>query len=359
MPITKPNIIKRIFGRAILWSLTQVFVWGGVVYYAALKLRQRMSHNKGVAGKGKVRILDNPEIPEHDFFVPGREFKCRIRHASVTYADDAMNQVRGASIKFADSEYKSPFDMEMNSGFNTLFWTAWNFITFVSKRKENNGEQYEEYYADEPRGLYGAQVCGKHMPSSFSTLEYQSKTPSFFTDVKGNKYYVKYRLIPHDRNIEEALIPEERLATIHNQRVEEDDPNSVNYLVDEYRQRIKNGPIKYRFQIQMHTPAEEDTDEIFNSFKSWDETHPWKELAEVTIDEALSYDESVLIGFNIKHHPKSLGLIPSYSIHDYNSVSYMRTKVYPAYAARKWVYKRKGIPQQPDETFRNRTPPES
>jgi arachidonate 5-lipoxygenase len=353
MAISKPNVIQLIVGKTVLWITTQLFVWVALVIMTALIFKQRMSHNKGVAGRGKVKILDNPEIPEHDFFVPGKEFDCRIRHASVTYKDDAMNQVRGASIKFADSRFHSPFDMEMNTGFNTIFWTAANFLYFVWNRKPGKGIQYKEYYRKEPRGLYGAQVCGKHRPSSFSKLEYQSKTPSLFTDKNGNDYYVKYRLIPADRNIDQAPIPEERLETIYDQTVDDDDPNSVNYLVDEYTNRLKEGSIKYLFQIQMHTPSEDDTDEIFNSFLSWDDTHPWLDLAEVTIDEALSYEESVVIGFNIKNHPKSLGLLPSYSIHDYNSVSYMRARTYPAYVFRNLVYKFVGLPKVPTETDRN------
>lgn len=357
MAISRPNLIRRIYGRFVLWLVTQLFVWLGLVFYAAMALRQRMSHNKGVAGRGRVRVLDNPDIPDHDFFIPGREWPCRLRHASVTYADDAMNQVRGASIKFADARFKSPFDMEMNTGFNTIFWTAANFLYFVWNRNEKNGEQYKDYYVKEPKGLYGAQICGKHRPSSFSTMEYQSKTPSLFTAKDGTVYYVKYRLIPHDGNIEKAPIPEEKMETVYNQRVEDDEELSVNYLVDEYENRVKDHGVTYRFQIQMHKPTDDDDDSIFDSFKSWDYTHPWRELAEVHIDEILPYEESVTMGFNIKHHPKSLGLIPSYSIHDYNSVSYMRTKTYPAYLARNLMYKFIGIPKKPGEEFRNSTPP--
>jgi len=148
-------------------------------------------------------------------------------------------------------------------------------------------------------------------------------------------------------------LPEDRLETVYDQTVEDDDPNSVNYLIDEYTNRINGGNVKYRFQIQMHKPSDSDPDSIFDSFESWDKLLPWHDLAEVTIEEALSYEESILIGFNIKHHPKSLGLIPSYSIFDYNSVSYMRSKTYPAYVARNLAYKLFGMPKKPTEAYRN------
>ena len=51
--------------------------------------RQRMSHMNGIVARGRVRILDDLAIPENGFFRPGREFPCRLRHASVSLFDDA------------------------------------------------------------------------------------------------------------------------------------------------------------------------------------------------------------------------------------------------------------------------------
>ena len=57
----------------------------------------------------------------------------------------------------------------------------------------------------------------------------------------------------------------------------------------------------------------------------------------------------VKMGVNIKHHPKSLGLIKAKSIHDFNSVAYMRTKTNLAYRARHFMYTIKGIPTETAE----------
>ena len=62
--------------------------------------QRRMSHENGVTAKGRVRVVDNPTFPEHDFFQAGREWPCRIRHATVLFKDDAKMTVRGASLKF-------------------------------------------------------------------------------------------------------------------------------------------------------------------------------------------------------------------------------------------------------------------
>lgn len=315
-----------------------------------------MSHNKGVGGRGKIRIVDDPEFPEHEFFKAGREFSCRIRHASVTFSDDAMNQVRGVSLKFADSNFKSPLDLEMNTGAISIFWTAANFWKFVLNRNEKDGIQYKEYYEKEPDGFRGAQISGKHKPMSFANLDYYSKTPMRFEDVDGVEYYVKYRLVPGNGSIEQAEIPEDQKQKVYDQRVQENETLSVNYLVGEYKERIKQGPVRYKLQLQLHKAEKHDVESIFDSRIPWDEAkHPYFDLAEVEIHELLPYEEMVRMGVNISHHPRSLGLIPAKSIHDFNSVAYMRTKTNLAYRARHLMYAFKGLPKEtPDDAPRNR-----
>jgi catalase len=347
--------IKRKYDEFVLWIVSVSFVCVVAAYFGFGK-RQRMSHNKGVGGRGSLKIVDHPNFPDHDFFVPGSVFACRIRHASVTFSDDAMNQVRGVSLKFADSNFKSPLDLEMNSGPISIFWTAANFWKFVLNRNEKGGIQYKEYYVKEPDGFKGAQVSGKHKPSSFATLSYYSKTPMRFRDKSGVDYYVKYRLIPGQDAIEEAAIPEDQKIKVYDQRVAEGEKLPVNYLVNEYKERLTKGLILYKLQLQLHQAQPGDPDSIFDSRLPWDESeHPYHDVAEVTIKQLLSYEEMVKMGVNIKHQPKSLGIIKAKSIHDFNSVAYMRTKTNMAYYARQFMYKIKGIPKETaDDAPRNR-----
>ena len=340
-------MIKKLYDRFILWLLSMTFAWF-VAIFIGLGMRQRMSHNKGVAGKGKLKIVDNPEFPEHDFFKAGREFACRIRHASVTFNDDAMNQVRSISIKFADEEFKSPFDLEANTGDIAIFWTAANFIKFVWNRREKGGVQYKSYYEKEPDGFKGAQESGKHKPTSFSKLDYYSKTPMNFTDKKGQSYYVKYRVVPGDLKVEGAVIPDDQKKTVYDQRVKEDEELTVNYLVEEYKSRVGEGPVEYKLQMQLHKSEEHPAASIFDSRNVWDEgDHPWLDVANLSIDELLPFKETLKMGFNINQHPKSLGFIPATSIHDYNSVVYMRSKTNIAYKMRHLAYALFGMPEEP------------
>ena len=342
--------IRRKYDEFVLWVVSVSFVFIVAAYFGLGK-RQRMSHNKGIGGRGRIKISAHPEFPDHDFFVAGREFPCRIRHASVTFSDDAMNQVRGVSLKFADSDFKSPLDLEMNTGPISIFWTAANFWKFVLNRNEKGGIQYKEYYVKEPDGFLGAQISGKHKPSSFAKLDFYSKTPMRFLDRNGIEYYVKYRLLPGEEAVEEAAIPEEQKKKVYDQRVAEGEKFPVNYLVNEYKERLAKGAINYKLQIQLHKAEANDPTSIFDSRIPWDEAnHPYLDLAEVKIEELLTYDEMVKMGVNIKHHPKSLGLIKAKSIHDFNSVAYMRTKTNLAYHSRQLMYKIKGIPPETPET---------
>lgn len=347
-------MIKDTYNKFILWLVSMLFAWF-VAIFIGLGMRQRMSHNKGVAARGKLRIVDDPEFPEHEFFQPGREFNCRIRHASVTFNDDAMNQVRGISIKFSDERFKSPFDLEANTGDISIFWTAANFLKFVWNRREKDGVQYKAYYEKEPAGFKGAQESGKHKPTSFATLDYYSKTPMLFTAASGEQYYVKYRVIPGSEPVEQAAIPEDQKAKVYNQRVKDGEPLPVNYLVNEYEKRIAEGPVSYKVQLQLRKTSANPEQEIFDSRITWDEAaYPWLDLAEISVNELLPYEETVKTGYNLKNHPKSLGFIKARSIHDYNSVVYMRSKTKIAYLTRLFAYKLFGLPKGvPENAPRN------
>jgi hypothetical protein len=99
--------------------------------FLSIPKRQRMSHNNGIGAQGWLKIVDDPKFPPNKFFTPGERFPVRIRHASATFLDDAMNCIRSISIKFSHHRFKSPFDIEMNTGEVSLFWSALSFLKFA------------------------------------------------------------------------------------------------------------------------------------------------------------------------------------------------------------------------------------
>ena len=91
-----------------------------------------MSHQNGIVARGRIRIVDDLAIPANmTSSVPGREFPCRLRHASVSLMDDAGMFVRGASLKFADADVNSPLDLLMNGGTAAPFWNMYTFAQFM------------------------------------------------------------------------------------------------------------------------------------------------------------------------------------------------------------------------------------
>jgi hypothetical protein len=127
------TVISTWLGEAIdkmvLWMTAKGFGWL-LALFMSLPHRRRMSHNNGIGAIGWLQVVDNPEFPEHDFFTAGRKFPARIRHASISFLDDAMNCFRSISIKFSDHHFQSPLDLEMNTGERSAFWSAASFLKF-------------------------------------------------------------------------------------------------------------------------------------------------------------------------------------------------------------------------------------
>lgn len=331
--------------KMILWGITKIFALA-IAITLGLKKRYRMSHNNGIAGRGKVRIVDNPQFPEHDFFVPGKEFDARVRHAMATFLDDAMKGIRSCSVKFADSDFDSPFDLECNTGEINLFWSAASFLQFAKLRKEQWGVEYVEYYRKYPQGIKGAQEALRKDATSFTNLRYYALTPFLFYGKDKVKRYAKYRVIPFDDIPETGLIDNPSDWDTANQRITPHETRGRNYLKEEYKEHIQQeGAAKYRIQIQTRVANDDDSPEIFNNQIPWDAAiFPWYDLATMEITEILDWKESTLTSFSLNNMPKTLGIIPAKSIYDYNSLNYMRANAEIARKARLLSYKLKGIP---------------
>ncbi|THH39244.1 catalase family protein [Neolewinella litorea] len=352
---TMADWIRNAWDYSLMWVTCKVFGLA-VAIFASLMIKRRMSHDNGIAATGTVRILDNPNIPLHRFFLPDRTFPCRIRHATATFLDDAVKGIRSMSIKFSDHHLESPFDLQMNTGEKSLFWSAASFLQFARMRKQQYGVQYREYYRKYPDGLDGAIEAIRENPKSFSDLRYYAKTPFRFVGEDFIPRYAKYRVIPGEPKTEETgklKNPDPR--EIPNQRVAAHNPRGRNYLKYEYRDRVKKGPVHYLLQIQLRNAATDDKPEIFNNMLPWNEDlYPWHDLAEIEITETLNWNESCRTTFSLTHMPESLGIIPARSIFDYNSLNYMRAQSAVAHKARLLNYRLFGYPPEiPDNDNRN------
>ena len=171
----------------------------------SFRTRTRMSHENGIVARGRVRIVDDLAIPENDFFGPGREFPCRLRHASVSLMDDAGLFVRAASLKFADADIESPLDLLMNGGTASPFWNMYTFAQFMFARMRGGRAHLIPYFQANPRCFENVVSALRLRPTSFSQLRYHTQTPFEFRARDGRLRYCKFRLLPEDRGPETGI----------------------------------------------------------------------------------------------------------------------------------------------------------
>ena len=320
--------------RLVLWFWGKFFML--LITLGAGARRRRMSHNQGTAGRGKLRIVNNPQFPATDFFEPGREFPCRLRHGCVSFFDDCVNEVRSGTLKFADTDFESPLDIQMNTGEHCFFWTARTFLQFAFGRHRKGTTQYEEYYKKYGWGRRSAASAFRRAPTSYATMHYHSHTPFGWHSRDGKVRYARFRLIRGDGG-PELDAPTLDYVNMCEQDVAQasilaqqkclppDESKSVNYLNHEWRERLKQGPILYTLQLQLHEVGPNDPPEILNALLPWDQaTHPLVDLATVSIAEELSYADQCYMGFEITNLPSSMSILPAKSMDDFNSLNYMR-----------------------------------
>lgn len=106
---------------------------------------------------------------------------------------------------------------------------------------------------------------------------------------------------------------------------------------------MNRGPLKYKLQLQLHEAKEDDPPILYFIFyifiyiyilyfhiaREWDEaTHPWLDLADVTMTTLLSPLATDELEFNFKNLPPSLDSLPARSADDPNVVVHIRRDVY-------------------------------
>ncbi len=336
---------KRIWRRIEL-SLTTF----GVVTLVSINsflTRTRMSHENGVALAGRLRIVDDPKFPPHEFFSAGREFGCRLRHGAASFTDDAKMVVRSASLKLADARRNSPLDLIMNSGRTSLFWTARMFVEFMRVTMAGRGKEFVPYLAKYPLSLEATNDGVRRDPSSFAEMSYYSQTVSGFIGTDGARRYVRYRIVPRDYGgVDSGMPGPEDCAHAWLQNPYDDETRNRNYLKDEIAARIRReGAVHYTLQLQLRDWPDAVSPEFVSSGEIWSEAEfPWLDVAAITLDRALDYTESMLTTFHIGNHPPSLPVPPATSIDDYHSINHLRLRSWPAPLARLLSYRVFGMP---------------
>jgi arachidonate 5-lipoxygenase len=351
----KKGPLRKIWDKIVLFLLAHIFALV-IAYVMGWKTRQRMSHNNGIGAKGKFIVDLDPNLPPNEFWQNGKEFPMRIRHAAATFYDDAMGALRSISIKLADTAFESPFDMNLNNGPSSLFWSTASFLRLAGMRKQRYGVEYQYWYRYYPDGREKAIGTLRRRPTSYTNQIYYSKTPYLWISTDGVKHYTKYKVIPFDDVEESGLVYGNDLIEPENQRITPGETLSRNYLKDEFTDRLNSGEVvKYRLLAQVRKASPDDDFKVFNNMIDWPEDEfPYLQVGILEVTEAMSWDDSNLIAFAVTNLHPTLAIIPATSIHDPNSLNYMRAKGELARKARWLSYKVKGMPPPiPYDDFRN------
>ena len=101
-------------------------------YRTKFTLRSLVNQNRGqypvsVGAIGNATVVSNPLLPDHEFFTAGHVFPVRLRHNNLVRPDDAQLDIRVVSMKFADNDLDSPFDVILHTGKEAAFW---NIVSF-------------------------------------------------------------------------------------------------------------------------------------------------------------------------------------------------------------------------------------
>ena len=101
------------------------------------------------------------------------------------------------------------------------------------------------------------------------------------------------------------------------------------YLKQEFKERISRGVVKYKLQISLHIAQSDDPTSVLDIARYWDEaTHPWLDVADVTLTTLLNPDVTAGMRFNPGTLPNFLSFLPARSVRDSNCIAHIRKDVY-------------------------------
>ena len=107
----------------------------------------------------------------------------------------------------------------------------------------------------------------KPAPVSFATLPYFGANSFRFTNAKGDSTFVRYQMEPEG---DAQYLTKDQLAAA-----------GPNYLVDEIRKRVGDGPVRMKLQVQLAEPG----DKIEDPSIAWPDKRKTVELGVVEIDK--------------------------------------------------------------------------
>ncbi|KAI3791349.1 hypothetical protein L2E82_05115 [Cichorium intybus] len=300
---------------------------------ATLKVKSRYFHRIGASGKGTLKLYKNiPGFPAHKIFSPGMSYSVVLRHSNcLSSDDDARLDPRGAAIRILSNTEKSPLlDLTLKTGKAFHARTIGDFATWLVC-----GVRAREEHVKHAPHVRDAMWDSLRNADSYADLHYYSNICRLFRFKDGKEMYVKFKLRPFDKNINEdsgkvnptGILPPETGAIPR----DKNDTRPLLFLEDDFIRRVKSKKIRYVLQFQLcEVPNDENGCEVaLDCTKPWDEKkYPYMEIGEITIDEVLSKEESEKLEFNPFLRCDEVDVIRATSCSQSASMDHGRSVVY-------------------------------
>ncbi|KAL0550754.1 hypothetical protein IC582_009815 [Cucumis melo] len=300
-----------------------------------LKVKARYFHRIGVSGKGYLKIYDNIKgLPDHKIFSPGKSYPVFIRHSnSLSADDDARIDARGAALRIlSDGSDTTPLlDLTLKTGNAFYARTIADFASWLVC-----GLPAREQHVKKVPHIRDAVWNSLRLTNSYTELHYYSNICRLFRFNDGQEMYVKLKLRPYDKTIDEdsgkvepiGILPPETGAIPR----ADDDKRPLLFLAEDFLNRV-NSPegVRYVFQIQTRpVPQDEaERDIALDCTKPWDETEfPCQDIGEIEIHQSLSKEESEALEFNPFLRCHEVDVISATSISQSASIDHGRSLIY-------------------------------
>ncbi|XP_068721239.1 allene oxide synthase-lipoxygenase protein-like [Montipora capricornis] len=233
------------------------------------------------------------------------------------------------SLKFADSDYESPFDIMLHTGQKAAFWNIFSFDKMTTALKEGD-EAFQQYCLANPWHFHLVIAAFRRAPDSFTDQRYYSWLAFEYKAKDGVPRYAKFRIVPADDRPETGLMTKEEQRTPWDTTRTKNDERPQGYLTTEFEERMSRDSVLYKLQIQLHEIKPDDSYLILNASRDWDQsTHPWQDLADVKLTSLLPSDVIGQTRLSLDNLPSSIVLPPAKTIFDYSSIGRLKSKVYP------------------------------
>ncbi|KVH90817.1 Acyl carrier protein-like protein [Cynara cardunculus var. scolymus] len=303
---------------------------------ATLKVKARYFHRIGATGKGTLRLYKNvPGIPEHKIFSSGKSYPIIVRHSNcLSSDDDARIDPRGAAIRILSDEHDTStalLDLTLKTGKSFHARTIGDFATWLIC----GAEAREEQVKNAPH-VKDAMWDSLRKANSYAELHYYSNICRLFRFEDGKEMYVKFKLRPFDKEINEdsgkveptSILPPETGAIPR----DENDTRPLLFLNDDFQRRV-NSPekIQYVLQLQFRPVPNDETvrEAALDCTRPWDEKeYPYVEVGEITIEQVLTNDESRKLEFNPFLRCHEVDVIRATSCSQSASMDHGRSVVY-------------------------------